>query len=47
MFEKRKLRRTFAPVCVRERDRKGVRGEWRILHNKEVHNLYFSPDIFE
>jgi hypothetical protein len=22
-----------------------VTGEWRKLHNKEVHNLYSSPDI--
>jgi hypothetical protein len=43
VFENRKLRRTFAP----ERDRKRVTGEWRILHNKEVHNLYFSPHIVE
>jgi hypothetical protein len=39
VFEKRVLRRTFGP--------KGdeVMGEWRKLHNEELHNLYSSPDI--
>jgi hypothetical protein len=22
-----------------------VRGDWRKLHNEELHNLYFSPNI--
>ena len=46
MVENRELKRTFAPERERERGG-GLTGEWRILHNKEVHNLYFSPDIFE
>jgi hypothetical protein len=39
VFENRVLRRIF----VRKRDE--VTGEWRKLHNKELHNLYSSPDI--
>jgi hypothetical protein len=39
VFENRVLRRTFGP----KRDE--VMGEWRKLHNKELHNLYSSPDI--
>jgi hypothetical protein len=39
VFENRVLRRIFGP--------KGdeVMGEWRKLHNKELHNLYSSPSI--
>jgi hypothetical protein len=37
-FENRVLRRIFGP----KRDE--VTGEWRKLHNEELHNLY-SPDI--
>jgi hypothetical protein len=39
VFENRVLRRIFGP--------KGdeVTGEWRKLHNGELHNLYSSPDI--
>jgi hypothetical protein len=39
VFENRVLRRIFG--------RKGdkVTGEWRKLHNEELHNLYSSPDI--
>jgi hypothetical protein len=33
------LRRIFGP----KRDE--VKGEWRKLHNGELHNLYLSPDI--
>jgi hypothetical protein len=33
------LRRIFGP----KRDK--VMGEWRKLHNEELHNLYSSPDI--
>jgi hypothetical protein len=29
-------------VCGRERD--GVTGDWRKLHNEELHDLYFSPN---
>jgi hypothetical protein len=33
------LRRIFGPK------RNEVTGEWRKLHNKELHDLYFSPSI--
>jgi hypothetical protein len=36
---KRVLRRIFGP----KRDE--VTGEWRILHNEELHDLYCSPSI--
>jgi hypothetical protein len=39
VFENRVLRRIFLP----KRDE--VTGEWRKLHNGELHNLYASPDI--
>jgi hypothetical protein len=39
VFEDRILRRIFEP----KRDE--VTGEWRKLHNVELHNLYSSPDI--
>jgi len=39
MFENRVLRRIFGP----KRDE--VTGEWRKLHNEELNNLYFSPNI--
>jgi hypothetical protein len=39
VFENRVLRRIFGP----KRDE--VTGEWRRLHNEELHNLYSSPDI--
>jgi hypothetical protein len=39
MFENRVLRRIFGPK------RYEVMGEWRKLHNEELHNLYSSPDI--
>jgi hypothetical protein len=39
MFENRVLRGIFGP----KKDE--VRGEWRKLHNGELHNLYSSPDI--
>jgi hypothetical protein len=35
----RVLRRIFGP----KRDE--VTGDWRKLHNEELHNLYFSPNI--
>jgi hypothetical protein len=38
-FENRVLRRIFRP----KRDE--VTGEWRKLHNEELHSLYSSPDI--
>jgi hypothetical protein len=39
VFENRVLMRIFGPK------RDGVMGGWRKLHNKELHNLYFSPSI--
>jgi hypothetical protein len=39
VFENRVLRRIFGP----KRDE--VTGEWRKFQNKELHNLYSSPDI--
>jgi hypothetical protein len=38
VFENRVLWRIFGP----KRDE--VMGEWRKLHNEELHNLYSSPD---
>jgi hypothetical protein len=39
LFENRVLRRIFGP----KRDE--VTGEWRKLHNRELHDLYSSPSI--
>jgi hypothetical protein len=39
VFEKRMLRRIFGP----KRDE--VTGDWRKLHNEELHSLYFLPSI--
>jgi hypothetical protein len=39
VFENRVLRRIFGP----ERDE--VTGEWRKMHNEELHSLYSSPNI--
>jgi hypothetical protein len=39
MFENRVLRRIFGPK------REEVTGVWRKLHNEELHNLYYSPNI--
>jgi hypothetical protein len=41
VFENRVLRRIFGP----KRDE--VTGEWRKLHNEEIHSLYSSPDIIK
>jgi hypothetical protein len=38
VFDNRVLRRIFGP----KRDE--VTGDWRKLHNEELHNLYSSPD---
>jgi hypothetical protein len=40
VFENRVLRRIFGPK------RSEVTGEWGKLHNRDLHNLYSSPDIF-
>jgi hypothetical protein len=39
VFENRDLRRIFGPK------RDDVTGDWRKLHNEELHNLYSSPNI--
>jgi hypothetical protein len=39
VFENRVLKRIFGP----KRDE--VTGDWRKLHNEELHNLYSSPNI--
>ena len=41
MFENRVLRGIFGA----KRDE--VTGEWRKLHNEELHNLYSSPNIVQ
>jgi hypothetical protein len=38
VFENRVLRKIFGP----KRDE--VTGNWRKVHNEELHNLYTSPD---
>jgi hypothetical protein len=39
VFENRELRRIFGPTGDK------VTGEWRKLHNGELHNLFSLPDI--
>jgi hypothetical protein len=39
VFEKMVLRRIFGPK------RGEAAGEWRKLHNEELHDLYSSPNI--
>jgi hypothetical protein len=41
VFENRMLRRIFGP----KRDE--VTGDWRKLHNEELHNLYSLPNIIK
>jgi hypothetical protein len=38
VFENRILRRIFGP-------KRNENGEWRRLHNEELHSLYRSPNI--
>ena len=38
IFENRNLRRIFGP-------KRAENGEWRRLHNEELHSLYRSPNI--
>jgi hypothetical protein len=39
VFENRVLRRIFGPK------RDAMTGDWRKLHNEELHNLYSSPNL--
>jgi hypothetical protein len=39
VFGNRVLREKFGP------EREEVTGEWRKLHNEELHDMYFSSDI--
>jgi hypothetical protein len=39
VFENKVLRRIFGPKRVE------VTGEWRKLHNEELHDLYSSPSL--
>jgi hypothetical protein len=39
VFENRVLRRIFGPMIDE------MMGDWRKLHNEELHNLYSSPNI--
>jgi hypothetical protein len=41
VFGNRVLRRIF------ESKRDGVTGEWRRLHNEELHDIYSSPNIIQ
>jgi hypothetical protein len=39
LFENRVLRKIFVPK------REEVAGDWRRMHNEELHNFNISPDI--
>jgi hypothetical protein len=38
-------RNTSSKICIHLLKRDEVTGEWRKLHNKELHDLYSSPSI--
>jgi len=39
MFENQVLRRIIGPK------REGITGDWRKLHNEQLHDLYSSPNF--
>jgi hypothetical protein len=41
VFENRVLRRIFGPKTDK------IIGEWRKLHNEELHDVYSSPNIMQ
>jgi hypothetical protein len=41
VFYNRVLRKIFGPKWNK------VRGEWRRLHNKELNDLYYSPNFIQ